>query len=394
VVDLRHLTPDARAAELEQWVASELKRVWDWSGAPLARLTAHRLTDDQFRLTVSFHHAIFDGWSVNAFLNELLDRYKAMLSGQERPAEALTVGYRDYVALEREALNAGSSQAFWREQLADAPAGLPFGGPATKPGTKQAKRYLEVPVAQAVSDRIVSLARQHALPVKCLLLAAHLRACAGATDRDDVVTGLVTNGRPEVTGGDEILGLFLNTVPLRVRQPGGSWLELARQVLMAEATLLPHRRFPLSEMQIPPIETYFNYGNFQEGSARPEVVDVVNNAWSGMALATHFYMDPIAGRLRIIMEYDGYRFTNGQADVLGRCYERVLTALTTDPGASYSEVPLLSDADRQLLARNLLVRPDMSHEAARQLLDRMDELTDDEVDMLLTLMDEVEEETE
>jgi len=82
-----------------------------------------------------------------------------------------------------------------------------------------------------------------------VLLAAHLRVLSLATGQRDPVTGLVVNGRPEGEGGDELLGLFLNTVPLRLDVEAGSWADLVYAAFAAESEVLPFRRFPAAELQ-------------------------------------------------------------------------------------------------------------------------------------------------
>jgi non-ribosomal peptide synthetase component F len=67
--------------------------------------------------------------------------------------------------------------------------------------------------------------------------------------QSDVLTGVVTNCRLEESDGERALGLFLNTVPLRQSLTGGSWLDLVRETFAAEREMLPHRWFPLAEMQ-------------------------------------------------------------------------------------------------------------------------------------------------
>jgi len=78
-------------------------------------------------------------------------------------------------------------------------------------------RRLELSPGELERLRRVSLAA--AAPLKSLLLAAHLRVIAALTGTRDIVTGLVTNGRPEGADGDRVLGLYLNTAPLRVELP-------------------------------------------------------------------------------------------------------------------------------------------------------------------------------
>ena len=105
------------------------------------------------------------------------------------------------------------------------------------------------------------------MPLKSVLLAAHLRILGLLGGEAEAVTGLVCNVRPERAGGERVLGLFLNTLPLRLRLPGGTWDELSRQAFEAEREMLPYRRYPLAELQRERagqtlFETGFNFANF------------------------------------------------------------------------------------------------------------------------------------
>jgi len=81
------------------------------------------------------------------------------------------------------------------------------------------------------------------VPLKSVLLSAHLKVLSLCAGRGDVVTGLIANGRPEEQDGEKILGIFLNTLPLRLRLSGGTWSDLARRAFEAEREMLPYRRF-------------------------------------------------------------------------------------------------------------------------------------------------------
>ena len=102
--------------------------------------------------------------------------------------------------------------------------------------------------------------------MKTILLAAHLRVMGLLGGTRDVVTGLASNGRPEKEGGDRTLGLFLNTVPLRMQLRPCSWRALLAQVFDEEREIYAHRRYPLAKLQQqnggPLFETLFNFVNF------------------------------------------------------------------------------------------------------------------------------------
>ena len=113
----------------------------------------------------------------------------------------------------------------------------------------QPRLIKEVPLAREVSDRLRQLAQSAGVPLKSVLLAAHLRVMSLLSGQSDVVTGLVTNGRPEEMDGERALGLFLNTLPFRLKLSGGNWVDLVKSTFEAEQELLAFRRYPMAQIQ-------------------------------------------------------------------------------------------------------------------------------------------------
>src|SRR5262249_25676795 len=89
------------------------------------------------------------------------------------------------------------------------------------------------------------LAADAGAPFKSVLFAAHLKFITLMSAESNVITGLVVNGRQEIRDGDQVRGLFLNTVPVRVRLTAGPWADLCRPAYAAETEILPFRRYPL-----------------------------------------------------------------------------------------------------------------------------------------------------
>jgi non-ribosomal peptide synthetase component F len=150
----------------------------------------------------------------------------------------------------------------------------------------------EMKLDESVSEGLRQLARRASVPLKSVLLAAHLRVLSLISGERDVVTGVVFNGRPETTDGERVIGMFLNTLPVRLALDGGTWEDLATATFRVERELLPYRRYPLSQIQRENggralFETAFNYVHFHvlEGVARLSDVEVLS---TGGAADTNF----------------------------------------------------------------------------------------------------------
>jgi aryl carrier-like protein len=249
-------------AEIERFMAREKRRPFDLGRPPLVRFFAHRRGERAFQLTLSTHHAILDGWSVATLFTGLLTRY---LSGEpEHPEPPLRSRYRTFVELEREAGEDPAARRFWADVTASAAAcrlpRLP----------SRADVDVEVAVHQVparVFEGVLRAASRVGVPVKTVLLAAHLHVLGLVTGQRRATGGVTVHGRPEELDADRVLGLFLNVVPVCVDAAPATWEALVRAVFDAELDLLPHRRYPGAEIRRlapsqPLFDTLFNYVDF------------------------------------------------------------------------------------------------------------------------------------
>ncbi len=356
VEDVSALAGAAQEEAVAAWMEAEKGRGFDWGAAPLLRFHLHRRGPDGFQLTLSFHHAILDGWSVAALLTELLATYSARLGhAAAPPAPAPRVSFADYVELERRALASDEMRAAWAARIADAPARLPRDPHGGAPGVRQA----EVPLAPGLTAELRAAARGAGVPLKSLLLAAHLRVVAALTGAADATTGITTNGRPEDADGERVLGLFLNTLPLRVEMPGGSWADLARAAFRAEEELLPLRRFPLAEVQRlaggeATFEAAFNYVHFhvwRELAGVPGVRVLGRRTFeeTSLPLIAHFVVDADSDEVQLVLSRDGTVLGDARAAEVAGWYARVLAAVAADPDARYDTFSPLSAGERERL---------------------------------------------
>src|SRR5262249_28784107 len=143
------------------------------------------------------------------------------------PEEPAHCSFADYVRLEQEATSSDASREFWRDQLLAA-AGEDIPGLPATPVRTQAIESSNVLISDDVAYGIQRASESFGIPLKHLFVAAHLRVLSTVAGRRRVRTGLVTSGRPEMSGGDRLLGLFLNTVPFCPVSAGVSWIEVAR----------------------------------------------------------------------------------------------------------------------------------------------------------------------
>jgi amino acid adenylation domain-containing protein len=364
--DLRALSPARRERVRDERFETERSLRFDRGRAPLLRLWAHRLTDDTCDLGVTEHHAIVDGWSFATLLSELFALYFTEIDG--RPADLAPlprIAFRDFVALERRTIASEESRRFWSDRLAGHVfRELPrwpgrFPAPAAPAAPARRIQSVPVPLDAATTAALGRLAETLAVPFKSVLLAAHLRVLELLAGDPDVTTGLVVNGRPEVEGGERVLGLFLNTAPFRLRLAEGTWSDLVRAVFAAERDLLPHRRFPLAELQRTHgqgrrlFEVSFNYVHFHvlQSTRDLEVLDVRTFAETSFGLTLHCDRSALGAELEVLLHYDATELFPAQVLAFAELYGRTLPALARSPEASWvSPLPLPEAQLHQIVA--------------------------------------------
>jgi amino acid adenylation domain-containing protein len=354
--DLCSLDEVAQEALIDAHVAAEKLRLCDPARPPLLRFHVHQRADDRFQLTMTENHAIWDGWSLHATLAEIFTDYFALLRG-ETPAEppARTLHFRDFVALEREAVESAEQRRFWD--------GVVAGGSILRlprvarrlPAAGTARiRILAIPFPEELHSALRRTARETGVPFKSVLLAAHLKVLGVSGGQTDVTTGIVTNGRPEDMDGERLRGLFLNTLPLRVQLAGGSWADIARRAFEAERDMLPFRRYPGAVLQqrrggTPLFEAVFNYIHFHSvdavlRSGDIEVLGFRKSEGTNQLLMAHF------DHVGLQLEYDSVELDDAQIGELGARYRMALERLAREPFAPHDAAPLLTDLDRQQVA--------------------------------------------
>jgi amino acid adenylation domain-containing protein len=392
--DLTYLSEGQQRGTVAAYMAAERRRGFDWRHAPLMRLLVERRSAESFQLNLSFHHAILDGWSLSSLFNELFQHYISLV---ERQTGALgpppAIHFREFVALERAAMQSETQRRFWLDKLSDAPQTrvprLPFAAKPESDAPLMLPHRVQIPLE--VSRGLKGLSSAAGVPLKSVLLAAHLRVLSLLNGQRDVVTGVVSNGRPEEADGERMIGLFLNTPPLRLRLRAGTWTDLARATFDAEREMLPFRRYPLPEIQQMMggrklFEVGFNYTHFHiiQGMLQLkelEILEVEAVSETNFSLLADFDLELTTSQVQLALEYDAGEFAREQVEAIGGYYLNTLAAMALHPQELYEARALLSDAEleQQLETWTGAERDYPRHRCLHQLFEEQVERTPDAV---------------
>ncbi|MDF5729977.1 MAG: amino acid adenylation domain-containing protein, partial [Rhizonema sp. PD38] len=364
VEDLRSRELNIQQQAIATWIEAEKNQRFDLTHPPLIRFFIHRLTDDTFYLTFSCHNSILDGWSKASLLTELLHCYCAFLKGNLDYIESSPIIlYRDFVALERKVLESSEYQIYWTQKLKDCvTTKLPRWSLTCLTIDKSQVGVLDVPISSQVSHGLKKLARRAEVPLKNVLLAAHLRVMSLLSGETDILTGLEANGRLEEADGEKTLGTQTNTLPLRLKLTGGTWIDLVQQAFAAEQELLAFRRYPYSDLQKlggrqplqPLVETVFNYTHFHVYQRLGDFEDLEilgghGFGESNFAFRVEFNRNHISDHIQLDLECKLADISSAQLEAIGSYYNETLTTMATQPFERYEDKCLLSALEQYQL---------------------------------------------
>ncbi|GAB2973121.1 amino acid adenylation domain-containing protein [Amycolatopsis acidiphila] len=204
---------------------------FDLAEPPLLRMTLVRLGEADHRLVLTNHHILLDGWSLPLLVSELLALYGGVEPPRPRP-------YRDYLGW-LSTRDSAASAAAWRDALDGAEPTL-LAPAASRVPTRPGKIRFDLP-----AERLYGRAREEGLTVNTVVQGLWGQVLARLTGRDDVVFGATVSGRPaDLPGVDSMVGLFIHTVPVRVRADAP-----LRELQAEQSRLMEHQYLGLTEIQ-------------------------------------------------------------------------------------------------------------------------------------------------
>nr|WP_054815874.1 non-ribosomal peptide synthetase [Nocardia arizonensis] len=233
--------------ELENVLAADQRRRFDPAVAPLVRFAMHRTLSGRSFLTLTTHHILLDGWSMPLLMKDLLALYA--LRGDPSMLPRVRP-YREYLAWLHTQDQDAALRA-WTEALAGVePTPLAAALPEpVSPGSGVGTTSFTLPPEETAA--LAALATDTGVTINTVVQAAWAMVIAGSTDRDEAVFGAAVSGRPpQLDGVDSMIGLFVNTIPVRVRfDPNWTVRDLLSRLQSEQAALLDHHYIGLADIQ-------------------------------------------------------------------------------------------------------------------------------------------------
>jgi hypothetical protein len=241
-LDWRGVGAAEQETRLREYMEAERTRGFELTRAPLMRLAVITLDEGATHFVWSYHHLVVDGWSVTLLLDELAACFRAFAGGARTPpALPPARPFRDYIVwLNRQ--DAAEAERFWRRELESANVPTPVPARAAPEGATARERRRQVRLTPEEFAALGSFARRRRLTLNTVAQAAWGLLLGRLSGRDDVVFGATVSGRPpELPGVDTMIGMFVNTLPVRLSARESDALEPLLQSLQARQ--VESRRF-------------------------------------------------------------------------------------------------------------------------------------------------------
>ncbi|MFI8399402.1 amino acid adenylation domain-containing protein [Streptomyces sp. NPDC085463] len=376
VLDRTSVAPARREAELAALVDGHARRPFALDAPPLMRAALVEFGPDEHALLLAFHHIVFDGRSLEVIAGELAGLYAHGSGSGDAEPPAVVHDYAHWAADESARLESAEGRTgleFWTGHLAGAPLALdlPLDRPRPAVQTFDGAR-VPLTLDQADSDLLRSLAREQGATVFMTLAACVSSALSRLTGQERVVVGVPDANRPGDGAYDDVVGFFVNTVPLCFETPdGATGRDLVDRARATTLEAMPHKWVPFSAI----VEAS---GQDRDPSRSPlfqAILDVRSGALPTPALPglrvetaplytgtaktdLTFEITDDGGPLTGWLEYNSDLFRPGTAQLVARLFAETARAMARRPDARVETPAAATVLDRWPAGPDAEERPD------------------------------------
>jgi len=393
-LDWQGVPEEEQRQRFDELLLKDQERGFSLSTSPVSRFTLVKLGPARYRCIWSYHHMALDGWSAPVALKEVFLDYVAMRQGQElelAPARP----FRDYIAwLAKQ--DAAEAERYWRQALQGFTSATPVGGEPEGAKSHEARASYVLKalrMSAAATARLGAFGRQHQLTLGTLVHAAWGLLLGHYSGERDVAFGTVVSGRPaSLPGVEQMLGLFINTLVVRVRLPAET--EVVSWLKQLQAEQLEARRYEYVALtdvqgysQVPRGQPLFHSFVAMENTPELATLELSTQlAMEGFARTAGRTGSPLTlvvvpgTELLLQLVHDANRFPAATIERMLAHLARLLEALTENAGNPLWRLTPLTEAERKLLARWNETWADFPREAcAHHLVEAQVERTPDAV---------------
>ncbi|WP_243713166.1 amino acid adenylation domain-containing protein [Actinomadura sp. 6K520] len=350
--DLSALPEGERGARARDLADAERARPFDMTKPPLLRFLLIKLADGLHRMVFTNHHILLDGWSTPVLQTELFALYLAKGDDTGMPRVAPYKNYLAWLA----AQDRPAAEDAWRRSLDGVHEPTLVAPGAPEPGADSPGR-VRIRLTEDLTAALSARARAQGVTLNTVLQLAWGTLLSRLTGSTDVVFGAAVSGRPpELPGVEQMIGLFINTLPIRVRvRPADTVAEALTRLQDEQAALMPHHHLGLSDIQrLTGAGTLFDTMTVLENY--PFDPDAAGTDLGGLTLhdvdgydASHYPLTfaAVPGRgLSLRIDHRTDLFTEDDAQRLMRRFVRILEAVAYRPDLPLGRIEVLDGDER------------------------------------------------
>lgn len=366
-IDLTSLDEKTQRAELSKLVASESKKVFDLTLAPLMRMALARLSCDEHLLLITKHHIISDGWSIDIFLRELSVLYNSYAFEHPCTLSDNLLQYIDYTLWQRAWLNDSVLEeqlSYWKNKL-HSTAGvlnLPTDKPRPAVAT-HAGRIYQFFINSTLTSQLIRMSEQYQVTLFMVLLALLKTMLFRYSYQEDMIVGSPIAGRQQKET-EGILGLFINTLVLRSHLTADmTFTALLNQIKEVTLEAYAHQDLPFEQL----VE-HLNVSRQLDRHPLFQVMLILQNTNTPPIILEGLEVEPFfvdtqlskfdlsfnvmpsdAGELRVFIEYSTDLFYEATIQRLASHFIEVITHVIMDPQISIGQINFLTEVERYQL---------------------------------------------
>ncbi|MEM7555731.1 MAG: amino acid adenylation domain-containing protein [Cyanobacteria bacterium P01_A01_bin.84] len=399
------LTINQQSNKLEEFLQADREKGFDLNQPPLMRCALLQIQSDEYYFVWSHHHILMDGWCNGILLKEVFSFYQANIEGnedEEKKYLSLTPPrpYRDYIEWIQQQ-DIAVAQSFWQDKLKDFTAPTPL---IHDSHTLQSQQSLdnqkqvnqkELKLSVNLTSKLQNFAKQNRLTLNTITQGIWSILLSRYSGENDIVFGATISGRPpDLPGVESIIGLFINTLPVRVNlSPGDELLPWLQQLQIQQIEQESFSYTSLIDIQqwsdIPSgtglFESLVVFENY------PVSIDSILQGWSDdleISQARGFERTNYPLSLTVIpgaelslrINYDNSRFASATISRMLGHLETLLKGIIANPQQKVCELPLFTpEEEQQLLVKWNHTRKDYSHLCIHQLFEQQAEKTPDKI---------------
>ncbi|HKX32887.1 MAG TPA: amino acid adenylation domain-containing protein [Blastocatellia bacterium] len=381
--DLRYEPAAERPQRIEEYRIQDRARGFDFQHEVLMRLKLFRLTESVHQFVWSYHHMLMDGWCLGILQREFIQIYSALIHGRP-PLLPPVRPYCDYIQWLQQR-EPEAARAYWSEYLAGYEQLSPV--PASVAAASQAEfedREEIVELDRASTRQLIDLAAGLQVTLNTAIQGIWGLLLSRYNDADEVVFGVIVSGRPaELEGIEEMIGVFINAIPVRIALPADrTFAEVLKRLQLSSLESEPHHYLPLSEIQTRSrlgrelFDHMLVFDNYPSGE-RTETPE-----GSGLSIRelqsydrTHYNFSLVivpGERLRLKILYHGAHHSGDQIDRIGQHFQTALRNILKNPSGRVAEISILPDWERSRILSEFRGR-DAEAPSERTVVDWLEE---------------------